>query len=397
MNTSNSYIPFHIYLFIFGAFYYWILPLVILKCNLLEGMPGVQLLDEYNFQHVESIYLLIIFLLVISFIIGSVLPLRFRKIKPVNKVSTTLISPRDIFLLSLPFFIYGQYIVFNARGFLFKGYTAAHGEDTMGPIATINTIFLVLYLYLKYIKSDNIWRKRAIQLCKLSLIEFSVVLLGLGSRMYVLIPIIALMVSYLRYNKLNSRLIFTVLIVAFIFLTIGIWRISSEGMNWTLLLYIGGAEPLFTWISAISYFLSNDIQMFAFPQNFITSFFNFIPRFLFPSKGLYIQPINGNYDSPLGATNLITSLLADFGLIGACLALFLLGFILTHILYNWRNIYGQVYYCCVCGILPFQFFRDAIPIVNKMALFNMLIIPLFLFVFIRITIKYNTREKSTIR
>lgn len=111
-----------------------------------------------------------------------------------------------------------------------------------------------------------------------------------------------------------------------IFLFIGIWRLGDSGFSIDSFLYIGIAEPVFTWISVESMFSSNELPLIAIPYNFFSSFLNFVPTLLFPNKAEFIQPITLNYDNPFGATSLLVSLIANFGILGSCFVLFLLGF-----------------------------------------------------------------------
>ncbi|MBD5331352.1 MAG: oligosaccharide repeat unit polymerase [Bacteroides sp.] len=396
-SSSRKYIPFHLYLFLFGAIYYWLFPVIILDYNLIEGMPGVSLLDKYNYKPFKSEYIQIVSLLIISYTIGCILPLKFKRLPTSRKSPKIIVSPRDLLLFSLPVFLFGQYTIFKARNILFKGYSMDYDIEILGAIATANSIFLVLLLFLFSNNYKNsFWSNTAKKYSIFGLIEFSIILLGLGSRMYVMIPATALFIYYLQNHRITRKLIFVSLSIVLLFLWIGIWRISNSGISWELLFYIGSAEPLLTWISAVSFFSYNQISWISIPQNFLSSFINFIPTFIFPSKGNYIIPFNGIYDSPLGATNLITSLLGDFGLIGSCLILMLLGFILTLIQYNWTNTFGRIYYYCLCGIIPFQLFRDNLPIINKVAIFNMLIVPILTYSLIHfISRKYNNGENRT--
>lgn len=372
---------YHLFLFLFGVLYYWIFPLIILECGFISGMPGVDALDRYDYHLYVSEYLGIVFILCMSFFIGGLLPILFKEKKKQRiRKSTQIVSARDLAVCSIPFFIFTQLIIINARHILFRGYTVDYDIQTLGALATTNCIFLVLYLYSISMPLVKRWVRTYFLIV---LIESSIMLLGLGSRMYVLIPIIAFIVSYIQTHKLSLRIFSIIVICILFFLCVGIWRMSNAGIDLKLLLYIGSAEPLLTWISAVSFFEYNDIELFAIPYNFCSSFLNFIPSFLFPEKKEYIYPLISDFDSPFGATNLLTSLLTDFGIIGSSILLFLTSFILTTIRYNWKSVFGSIYYCCVCGIIPFQLFRDNLPIINKVVVFNFLLIPIFIFIFIR--------------
>ena len=65
-------------------------------------------------------------------------------------------------------------------------------------------------------------------------------------------------------------LIFTIL-----FLAVGLWRLGNT-LEIDMMMYIGAAESMLTWISAETYF-NNELPLFAFPAHFLSSFINFIP------------------------------------------------------------------------------------------------------------------------
>lgn len=379
---------YHPYLFAFGVLYYLVTPIFVLKFGVIEGMPGVNLLNKYDVDPYFHTYLVIAIIFLISFLLGSYLPLNFKK-KHQRHTFSHSIGAKDIFCVSIPFALFGQYVIFNARNSLFKGYTIDYDIELMGAIATCNSIFLVLYLYIVQLPKSpyRIW-------FRCLLFEFSLVLLGLGSRMYVLIIVIALVLYYMSINKVKARkIIYIATFSTLFFLIVGIVRLSSTDISLDALLYIGCAEPLFTWISAISYFNYNDITMISFPSNFISTFINFIPTLFLPNKSTLIVPLSGEFDAPLGATNLMISMLDNFGIIGSAIMLFCGGALLTCIRYNFKSKLGNAYYFCLCGIIPFQLFRDNLSIVNKMIFFNFLLLPIALLGIIKL-LKANMNHSS---
>ncbi|MCS2892750.1 hypothetical protein [Parabacteroides faecis] len=136
------------------------------------------------------------------------------------------------------------------------------------------------------------------------------------------------------------------------------------------------AEPLYTWVSAVSMFSENEFCYFSFPDNFITSFLNFIPSVLLPNKSDFISLVDIKFEAPFGALSLLVSLVYNFGVFGSFLALFFLGLFFTYVRYNFSGYFGNTYYYCICSVIPFQLFRDNLSIVNKMIFYNFLIIPI---------------------
>ena len=98
--------------------------------------------------------------------------------------------------------------------------------------------------------------------------------------------------------------------------------LGDSGFSIDSFLYIGIAEPVFTWISVESMFSSNELPLIAMPYNFFFFFFEFCSYSIIPNKAEFIQPITLNYDNPFGATSLLVSLIANFGILGSCFVLF---------------------------------------------------------------------------
>lgn len=369
---------YHNYLFLFGTLYYLILPLIIVSNNYLSDYAGMRYLYIYYDVDIYFVYLLIVVLFVISFYIGSCLPLHYVKNSNSNQCkhfNFDSISDRDLLLISSPFWIYGQFVILKNLNNLFQGYAVEYDVVFMGTISTLNLLFLFLFLYqrLKGVRSRKILYNMFIPF---SLVEFSVVLLGQGSRMYIMIPFIACIIYMLDNSIIGlKKLCVWGCIGIIFFLFIGIWRLGGNNMSIEVFMYIGVAEPAFTWISLVSMFSLNSLPLLAFPSNFISSFYNFIPTFLFPNKESYFIPLSLEYTNPLGATNLLVSIISNFGILGGCFILFLLGFLLTFIQFNLKGLFGKTYYYCICGIIPFQLFRDSFPIINKMFFINLFLIP----------------------
>lgn len=385
MRTSKTL--YHNYLFLFGFIYYFVLPLWVVVTNSFHDYPGMDYLYKYYNDSFTVTYCIIIISFLISFMYGSLLPLKFIKRKSNVQKKEFIFGHRDLFFILIPFFLYAQIIIFINRGSLFQGYLIEYNTQFIGNIATLNTLFIFWLLYHKNTKSNTFF----LYFLTFSIIEFSIVLLGLGSRMYILVPLVSYLIYLLDAKKITiRRLIINTTLAILFFLCIGIWRlgnnISIDGM-----LYIGFAEPCLTWISAVSMFTLNEsIPLFAIPYNFLTSFINFIPSILIPNKSILIEPIALSYDSPFGATNLLLSLISNFGILGSCIFLFFMGFILTYIRINCHSLFFKTYYLCLCGILPFQFFRDGFSVTNKMLIYNFLIFP-FIFILIEKTIYIKSK------
>lgn len=366
---------FHIYLFTFGFVYYLVLPYVVVCLNILDDYPGMDWLYEYNIMNHSKLYITCCFYFYLSFIMGSLFPLLFYRKSFIYRNNYCTISRKDQFIFISPIIMLALGLTVVHRGDLFQGYRNEYDATYLGQIATTNLILLFWFIYnrfkfgLHYNKFDKLFL--------ILLIVFSIVLLGLGSRMYVLLPIISYLLYAVDVKLLKpSKIILYFAVFTILLLLVGLWRVGQD-FSFEDMLYIGIAEPCFTWISAISMFdKTHEIACFYLPYNYISSFLNFLPTMLVPDKISLISPISLPFDAPLGARSVLLSVISNFGLVGGCLFLFMFGSFFSVIRLYGNKIFWKVYYICICSILPFQFFRDELSIINKMIFFNFLFVPI---------------------
>lgn len=371
----------HNYLFVLGFIYYLVFPVFFIANGFWSDYPGMHYLYKYYDNSLLVKYCIIILSYLLLFMAGSYAPLKFIKQCKTKTQNSIHVSERDLFLLSIPLFVFCNYFILESRSMLFQGYAVDYDVTLMGTVATCNVFFLFFYMYIRMSVIDNFKKVFYKKYFLYSCLWFSIVLLGLGSRMYIMIPLVVYII-YLIDNKIISvkKILCVGFIIALFFLSIGVWRIGGDISDLESLLYIGFGEPLYTWISLISMLsYTPELPLIAFPFNYLSSFVNFVPSIVFPLKGEFVSEISLPFDAPLGATNLLVSVISNFGLLGGGVFLFVLGFSFTYVRYNFRGCFGLTYYYCLCGIIPFQLFRDAFPIVNKMIFINFFILPMTIF------------------
>ena len=378
---------YHVWLFLFGLLYYLIVPALVIASRIWEDYPGMELLYSYYKDEYLLGYLILVLFVTFPFFVGTYLPIFFYKEKS-QSIQQIIINSRGLFVISLPILLYGQYVIIANRDYMFQGYLAGTDIPFIGTLATINMIFLFIFLYNRlgaYSSKINV-------LLTFVLIEFCVVALGLGTRMYAMVTIFSIFIFLLDQQIVSIKKVLLAFSVIVVFiLAIGIWRMGDTNISFDQLVYIGVAEPTFTWITAISMYDLNELPLIAFPSNFISSFVNFIPSSVLPDKSELISELSLNYDAPLGATSVLLSLISNFGILGSMLALFCLGFLLTQIRLRWQTAFGQTYYFCICGIIPFQLFRDDLGVVNKQIFSNFLLVPMLVIFIHRIMSLLATR------
>ena len=370
----------HNYFFIFGWVYYLFIPPILGGLDYFHEYPGYYewYIDFYklNLSSFFDYYFLIV-LILIFFMLGSLsgrklkLKISFHKIK-YNKISVFILGVSSLFSVI--------FLIFISDVVLFSGYEF-YNSDFLGKIATV---FIVNCFLSLYFLDKNIGKMTILPILS-SLFICSAVMIGLGARMYVLLLAISFVMYYLKYKDfvLKVRYVICMALVFLLALVVGVVRVGLE-LNFENLMYIFFAEPMFTWWSAQTYVYGNDLfSLNVNPVGYLTSFYNFIPSFIIENKSDLIVNISEyvNFTSPLGATNLIVSLLGNFGVFLSMIFIFLIGFYFSQVdNYSNKSSFLRIYYILICSTLPFQFFRDGFEILNKQIYWNMLIVPIFILI-----------------
>ena len=382
---------YHIPFFLFGLLFYLVLPIFVVMSKIWEDYPGFDTLYSYYKDEYVIGYLVLVFFIGLAYLIGAWMPLQYIKKTPPVVPNQVIVNSRGLFTLSIPLLLYCQYVIFANRELLFQGYAIDSDTPFRGIVATINMYFLFLFLYNRLVS----FSKRIDVLLILVLLELLVVALGVGTRMYAMVTIFSIMTYFLDRKIIPLRKVFLWMSVIILFiLAVGIWRLGDSNVTIEQLIYIGIAEPSFTWISAISMYNLNELPLFSIPYNFLSSFVNFMPSIFFPNKTELIAGISLDYVAPLGATSFLLSLISNFGIVGGLFAVFFLGFLLSSVRLYWQTAFGQAYYYCVCGMIPFQLFRDDFAIVNKGFFSNFLLLPLLIILFYRILSAIATKSEE---
>ena len=385
----------HNILFLIGFIYYLIIPLVVGNFELMSDMPAMNNWHQafYLSNHNSLIYIFIILAFFISFYTGSilidVLPRRPKLSNHPNKKFVKI----NLSIYGLLFLLTTIYISISYREVLFSGYEA-YDISILGMLGTINSVGVILLLFI--ILNSKKYNFQ-IGLFYTFIIYSSIILIGLGSRMYVLIPIVAVFVYKFFYskNRWTVKKVFTLtFLVASLLLIIGAWRIGGI-IDLEFMMYLLLAEPTFTWWSTATFLGNNDLFAIDFPSNFLSSFFNFLPSFIHADKSSWIHSIHEKYfyEAPLGADSLFVNIQGNFGWYFGCVYMFLLGLFYSFIerLSKKSNFY-MAYYIGIVAVLPFQLFRDGFGIVNKQLFWNMLLVPsiiIFSSIYIK---KFLTRD-----
>ena len=255
-----------------------------------------------------------------------------------------------------------------------------------GQFATLNCIALFIMIY----SLLNDYKGFSKIIYVLIVLTCSIILIGVGSRMYVLVPMISFLIFKLYYAKKKWTVFkfFAISLICLAFLImVGVWRLQDFTLNFEDYFFIFIGEPVLTWWSA-STFLANNPVLHAidFPSPYLSSFINFLPSFLFPNKEFLLIPLSEKhyFSAPLGATSAFVSIQGNFGWLLGFMFMFLFGLFFSLLEnYGTKNKFILTYYILIVSTLPFQFFRDDFTISNKQWTWNMLIVPLTMVIILK--------------
>lgn len=395
---KRYYLIDHKILFLFGYVFYLFTPYFVGVSNMFQGFPGMELYQGF-FKRIPSeklvSYAQITLLWLPSFYLGHFF---FKLLKP-YKISLlpfaeTNVSkgvPHITVLLIFVLIIFA----FISRNSLLGGYSS-YDIGSRGKMSTLLVLFNFFLVY------------QMISLQKISYLLTAgaaitvLLLLSMGGRMYVMQTFIVLLISKTSFVAKRFKTYQIILFAVAVFILasfVGLWRMNTS-FSFSGALYSLFAEPVFTWFSTSSFLISNDIPKINVPVNFLTSFLNLIPNTIFSFKPYVVsaQAMGYSYQNPLGADSVWTNIIINFGSIGSCLFLFITGFILNFLRHlSEKNRFAAVYYILVCGMMPFQFFRDGFYLLNKQLFFNFLILPgLLLVVFRLLQYTFGVEKKASV-
>ena len=166
---------------------------------------------------------------------------------------------------------------------------------------------------------------------------------------------------------------------------VGIVRQGGGELSSDQLIGVFFAEPLFTSISG-SLFLENSggRPIYGVPHDVFASVIHFIPSAVFPGKVELMSQItfNENVESPFGAKSLIVNLYSNFGrfypIFVATIGAYF-GFLFTK---AQASVFYRAIYFSALPILLLFFFRESLVTVIKVLIFNGLVVPLLVSLFL---------------
>lgn len=390
---NKYYLIDHKILFFFGYVFYLFTPWVVGNLGSFAGYPGMDLFHGF-YKRIPPSQLFSYIMITISWLPAFYLGhFTFKIIKPYKK--SLVIFPSNFLTNNMRYvalFLIGVLFIFTyiSRNSLVTSYDF-YDPSSRGKISTLLIIFNFFLIY-QLLSNQKLSVTLAIgTACT------AVLLLIMGGRMYVMQTFVVILVYKTSFavNRWKLYQIFMVVFACFIVGSfVGVARMNTS-FNFSKAQYSLLAEPVFTWFSTSTFLINNDIPLINFPSNFLSSFLNLVPNTVINFKQFVVssQSMGFYYVNPLGADSVWSTLIINFGSLGSFFFIYLTGFLLNFLRHLTEdNHFAAVYYIAICGMLPFQIFRDGFYIVNKQLFFNFLLFPLIIIFTVRL-IRYYTENK----
>lgn len=363
-----SAIPF----FVFGWFFYFIIPFIALR--FIDYSLIVDAASPYiQISFFDIYYWMDCIVVLFSFLLGYFVAGRLRlgnKSWVEGQKKSPAVSKIIFFILSLYLGFHVALSILTGASF-FSGYEN-YDISVLGPIATI--------LYTAVFFSNFFINKKRILMFRVLFAISSVLMFGLGSRMFSVLGLISIFLKHVSENRQILKKIsvyaFISVLVLFV-LAAGALRQGDE-ISIKSLIDIAIAEPLFTASSTAVYFSNmGGRPILAFPADIIASVINFVPSALFPSKLELMEHYARNQYifSPFGANGLLGNLYSNFGIFYP-LFMLLIGFFYGYIKNKARKLqFYRAVYITLLPLLMFHFMREGFITVVKVMFFNGWIFP----------------------
>ncbi len=360
----------HLHLFAIGWVYYLLIPILAGRLGLFESSDSFSLMRRFASPQDRWWPALMLYavLLPLAFLVGNALAGRIPNLRGLR---TPIAGPSQILVpvYALALLLTG----YAARGNFFAGYSADLDIAAVGPISTLQMCLVFQYL------AARVEGSRSTRWLGILLLLSSVLLLGMGGRLYVLSALVAIYVDWWKFRasgpRARLRSLVAVIVTPLAFGVVGMLRLGVFDLA-DLSFYIF-AEPLFTSISAFTLMDGNGWALLDTPRDFFSAFINLIPAAVWPGKTDYVISLldtSLNFEAPFGAVSIVTSTIGNFGYLGGPLFLGFVGFVMGRTRRGTGTAAGRALYCYLCSLLPFMLFRDPFPVQIKVALLGFVLI-----------------------
>lgn len=256
----------------------------------------------------------------------------------------------------------------SAREFLFQGYLGGVDSSVVGPLATMEMLLLFQFIVCKSagLRMLTVGFGAMLGVC-------SILLLGMGGRLYVLTALVAVYFYWWNWvaksarARLGSLGVSLLLVIAMV--AVGMYRVGGADRD-EFAFYVL-AEPMYTGISGLSLVLNGSWSLIDTPKDLFSGFINLVPAAVWPGKSEYFVSLldtSLDLESPFGGLSIIASTVGNFGLLGGLAFIGFVGAVLGWSSKNHGSALGRALYCVLVAMLPFMFFRDPFQVQIKVVL-----------------------------
>jgi hypothetical protein len=360
----------HLNMFMIGWCYYLAIPILAGRLGWFESWEAFEMMERYCSPQASWWPILIAYvgMMPVMFLLGAWLA---QSLPRVRSIRTPLAQGTQILLPIYALLLAGSAIA--VRSSLFQGYGNDTDPAAAGPIATLQ-----MALLLQYLASKAGGQSTARGLGALLAIS-SVLLLGMGGRLYVLSTLAAIYFYWWKFTAsgptARRRSMVALLLAPLFFGAVGMWRLGFFDIS-TFGFFLF-AEPLFTSIPAFTMMEGHGWSLLAMPSDFLSAFINIVPTPLWPDKGSMLVSLADSplpFESPFGAISIVTSTIGNFGLLGGPMFVAVVGFVMERVRRASGSPAGRALYCYLCCLLPFMFFRDPFQVQVKVVLTGFILI-----------------------
>lgn len=342
--------------FLFGFLMYILIPLYFYQEKYLK--ENIVIYKFYHLNIITKEKIIIFILYVILLIIMIVLGLKLGVKKGNKKVLRNNIRSISNLLLKITFYFF---VVVLIVLYIFNYKTIILGYDNFNVNfrSICISIFIILQTIMLYllIKQNKMATKETI----IYFLLFTILLFS-GSRLNFISATISYLSYLLKFIKIKSKNILYLGIIGFIFFGwITLKRLNITEYKMIDIFKNNLYEFLYTGITQITFIAkNNNFKLFDIPFELLVDLRNFIPSFLRnETQNNYIS--NYFYESPLGAKNIIVSLIENFGVLGGAFFMFIFSYFLGRISRS-KNLKFETWFYVIIGTIPFLFFREKLSL-----------------------------------
>ncbi|MFB5752443.1 hypothetical protein, partial [Leptospira kirschneri] len=328
----------HSFLLISGFIYYWYLPFIPYEMQDRENIfLSIDVIESYERVSYEAKvwYLITSLLLILSFVLGEIIfKKKFHKWDFLKSKYDFSKTPIHLFFYGLV--IFGIISLKYMLPVLFRGYSAVSEWPLQrGWFISVNVSLIVLFCIhassrVDFYDISGNWKDKFKIFFNQYLIVsflFGFLMYSTGNRGYLTLSVISILLVLQKVSK-GFRIIPSIFVISFLGILNAIWGHirAQNSVTFFKVLQSVFMEPGYVGMTLISHLIRNEFSFIEFPISLLGNIIGVIPSIIFPEKFKYIQAIT-EMGKPInvfqGTTHNYVELMANFGLIGSMIFMFL--------------------------------------------------------------------------